>query len=52
MLFANLALTNEIHTSYDCANYTRTVPGLQFIISALISTNVCLKKFSGPWNGH
>ena len=35
-IFANLAHANEIHACYDCANNTRTVPGLQSIISALI----------------
>ena len=28
MFLANLAHTDEIHTCYDWANYTRTVPGL------------------------
>lgn len=35
-IFANLAHANEIQACYDCANNTRTVPGLQSIISALI----------------
>ena len=43
---------NEIHMCYDCANYSRTVPGLQSIISALVCKNVCLKKFGRQSIGH
>ena len=43
---------NGIHMCYDCANYSRTVPGLQSIISALVCKNVCLKKFGRQSIGH
>ena len=51
MFFTNLAHANEIHTCYDCADYTRTVPGLWSIMSALLCANVRLKKFGGISKG-